>query len=169
MKTCNHEGCNYKQFGGGFCKRHGYLRPKKASKGIRNKSTSNGILRKVRKKGIRKISPRQTIKNQQKAELRRRDRELWEEIWSEREHICYSCNCYLGEEPLTLFFDHILEKGTERYAHLRYVKDNICLLCWDCHTNKAIIEKLIKLRKETIKKLIYEATNSISQKTMDQI
>lgn len=153
MKTCNHEGCKYNVFGGGFCKFHQRDRCDKDSKNRRNVGVQKKLNRSF-KSIISKKSDKQRIKDKEDAELRKRDRELWEEIWSEREHICYSCNCYLGEEPLTLFFDHILEKGTERYAHLRYVKDNICLLCWDCHTNKSMIKKLIKLREKTIKRLM---------------
>jgi len=53
------------------------------------------------------------------------------EIWTEREHICTNCQCYLGDEPMAHFFAHILAKG--KFPELRLVKTNIMLLCLDCH------------------------------------
>lgn len=163
MKICNHERCKWNQFGGGYCRIHQYKRIKRGIDDKKNEKGNNQSLQKTLQiplvfkrvsRRIRQVGKKQADKNKQKAELSRRDRELWAEIWVERPHSCYNCDCYLGEEPLTLFFDHILEKSTDRYAHLRYVKENICLLCWDCHTNKSMIKKLIKLREEIIKKLM---------------
>ena len=161
-KPCNYEGCKFPRFSKGFCKRH---QPKKPFVYKENKKPSNlrqpvqkalqitSVFRGVRKR-IRKITAKQAIKNKEKAKLTQEDFLFYLGIWEQRPHICYNCECYLGEEPLSLFFDHILEKGLARYAHLRHVEDNICLLCWQCHTNKSMIKKLIILREETIKKLM---------------
>lgn len=165
MKICNHEGCKYNQFGGGFCRVHQYKRIKKSSVSKENKKESNirqpvqktlqttSVFKRVRKR-IRKVGTKQAIKNKEKAKLTQEDFLFYQQIWEDRPHICYNCEVYLGEEPLTLYFHHILEKGLDRYKHLRHVEDNICLLCWKCHTNENIIKKLIFLREETIKKLM---------------
>ena len=148
MKICNHEGCVYNQFGGGYCKYH------QRDRGDKKNSKSPRITFGSKKGKIKKITAKGRKQREQKSKLSEKDKLFWATIWEEREHVCYNCGCYLGEEPLTLFFDHILEKSSQLYAHLRYVKENICLLCWDCHTNKSMIKKLIKLREETIKKLM---------------
>lgn len=56
---------------------------------------------------------------------------LFKEIWEEREHICINCKVYLGEEPIVHFFSH--RKGKGANPELRLDKDNIDLLCRDCH------------------------------------
>lgn len=61
------------------------------------------------------------------------EKELFLEIWNERPHYCTNTNCkeYLGEEPLTHYFAHLKSKGA--HGELRLNKDNITLLCFDCH------------------------------------
>tara|TARA_R110000868_G_scaffold411642_1_gene706639 strand:- start:1958 stop:2218 length:261 start_codon:yes stop_codon:yes gene_type:complete len=53
------------------------------------------------------------------------------EIWNERQHICENCKIYLGDDARTWFFSHIKPKG--KYPELRLEKNNIQLLCYDCH------------------------------------
>lgn len=61
------------------------------------------------------------------------EKELFLEIWEERPHYCTNINCkeYLGEEPLTHYFSHMKSKGA--HNELRLDKQNITLLCFDCH------------------------------------
>jgi 5-methylcytosine-specific restriction endonuclease McrA len=61
------------------------------------------------------------------------ERDLFLEIWNEREHICSNKKCqkHLGEDPLAYYFAHIKPKGV--YPELRLEKTNIQLLCWACH------------------------------------
>lgn len=59
------------------------------------------------------------------------EKELFLAIWEERKHICNTCGRYLGEEPLVHYFSHIKSKGS--HPELRLDKDNIELLCFDCH------------------------------------
>lgn len=105
-------------------------------------------------KAVKKDKPE--TKKEMKKRLWPTDMAFYLSIWDKRPHVCYNCNAELGNKPLTLYFDHILEKGTEKYEHLRHVEENICLLCWDCHTNKALIPKLTQLKEDTIKLLIDE-------------
>jgi len=59
------------------------------------------------------------------------EKEIFFEIWEEREHYCKNCKSYLGEEPIAQFFAHIKPKST--HPKLRLDKNNIILLCSDCH------------------------------------
>lgn len=59
------------------------------------------------------------------------EKDLFFEIWHERDHICENCKRYLGEEAKTFYFSHIKPKST--HSELRLVKSNIQLLCRDCH------------------------------------
>lgn len=124
-------------FGGGYCKIHQYLRDDS------------------KKKRINKVSEKGLIKKEDKKELLKQDFAFYQEIWDQREHICFNCKQYLGSEPSLLYMDHILEKS--KYPQLRHIKENICLLCWDCHTAKTngkLSEELLELRLETIKLLL---------------
>ena len=56
---------------------------------------------------------------------------IFKEIWSERHHYCVNCGKFLGHEVKSYFFSHIKSKGA--YPELKYNKDNIELLCFDCH------------------------------------
>lgn len=73
-----------------------------------------------KKKPIKKKFPKKTG-----------EAEMFKQIWEEREHICINCKVYLGEEPIVHFFSHIKGKGAN--PELRLDKDNIDLLCRDCH------------------------------------
>lgn len=59
------------------------------------------------------------------------EKNLFIEIWNERNHICSNCKIHLGNEPKTFYFSHIKPKG--KYPELRLDKNNIQLLCYDCH------------------------------------
>lgn len=61
---------------------------------------------------------------------------FFSEIWSERPHYSEVSGKWLGNEINSCFFDHLLEKGTDRYAHLRYEKENILLVTPDEHAAK---------------------------------
>ena len=130
-KTCAAEGCGYPIFGKGYCQMHQYLRTDK--KPVRINSAG--------------------IKPDQK-ELFEKDKAFYLEIWNERSHICEHCGAYLGNEPRTYFFDHVLEKAKRAYRHLRHEKMNIWLLCLNCHGNKTngfltekMKEKIFSIKK----------------------
>lgn len=58
-------------------------------------------------------------------------RSLFEEIWSERSHYCEHCGLYLGSEPRAIYFSHQKSRGA--HPELKMEKDNIKLLCQECH------------------------------------
>ena len=55
-------------------------------------------------------------------------------IWTEREHFCQHCGQYLGNEPKSYMFDHLLEK--QKYKDLEFEEENIWLVCLKCHDEK---------------------------------
>lgn len=54
-------------------------------------------------------------------------------IWKTRPHVSEISPSFLGHEPLSVFFHHILPK--EKYPQFRYDEENIILLTLDEHTN----------------------------------
>ena len=56
---------------------------------------------------------------------------VFREIWNEREHICSNCGLHLGNDARSFYFSHIKPKG--KYPELRLDKNNIELLCYECH------------------------------------
>lgn len=75
------------------------------------------------------------------------EREIFLEIWNERPHVCENCLEYLGSEAKAHFFAHLLSK--KQHPELRLDKDNIVLLCFDCHyqLDHGTIDKFIELNK----------------------
>lgn len=73
------------------------------------------------------------LKQKKKKVKKTGERELFLEIWKERSHYCQNKNCrkWLGNEPKAIYFSHRKSKGT--YPELRLDKNNIDLLCADCH------------------------------------
>lgn len=59
------------------------------------------------------------------------EKALFLEIWNERLHICENCKTPLGEEPKIWMFAHVKPKSVS--SSLRLIKENIRLLCYDCH------------------------------------
>lgn len=60
-----------------------------------------------------------------------RDHQFYTEIWEERGGICQVSGDYLGAEPLTTMFHHILPKA--KFPQYRYCSWNIILIHPDLH------------------------------------
>ena len=58
-------------------------------------------------------------------------RNFFLEIWKERKHYSEVSGEYLGSEPLSTFFHHILPKS--KYPEVAYDKSNIILLTFPEH------------------------------------
>lgn len=58
---------------------------------------------------------------------------LFLEIWKKREHVSEVSGTYLGPEPLSIFFHHILPKS--KYPQGDLDEENIVILTGDEHTN----------------------------------
>jgi hypothetical protein len=74
-------------------------------------------------------------------------------IWQTRPHYCINCKKWLGNEPFSYMFDHLLEKS--KYPDLKYEEINICLLCLECHDNKTrgFISKTIQQLMNKVKEI----------------
>ena len=111
MRTCREKGCYFPVFSGLYCKYHQYkkgaISPKKRAA--------------IKKKNLKYDSF-----------LVEKDRKFYMKVWNERSHECYSCHTPIYE-PRTYNFHHLLEKGKDKYKHLRHEKDNIMILCGNCH------------------------------------
>ena len=59
--------------------------------------------------------------------------ELFLQIWRKRLHYSQVSMDYLGKEPLTVYFHHILPK--EKYPQAMYDEENIILLTLEVHDN----------------------------------
>lgn len=83
------------------------------------------------------------------------DDEFYSEVWNEREHKCFETNNPLTEEPLTLYFHHILPKA--KYPQYRHEKWNIVILHPDVHSQvEALIDKCPRVKALTEHlKLVY--------------
>ena len=108
MKQCKIEGCSNSVWSNGVCKNH---IPRKPLAQTRMTSTA------TKSKNIDEM------------------RNFFLDIWKTRQdHKCENCKKWLGNEPLTYMFDHVLEKS--KYPDLKYEEENIMYLCIMCHDNK---------------------------------
>jgi len=95
--------------------------------------------------------------------LHEKDTKFYEQIWQERKHYCENCGKFLGNNfresngnLISYRYAHIIPKAV--YPYLRHYKDNILLLCLDCHTKLdtcplSIIEKMNCYNQQHIEEL----------------
>lgn len=136
MKTCSVEGCENRIWGKGLCLSHIKRKPITPKRG--------GLL----------VAKRDMFVQKTKIETMRN---FFLEIWKERKHYSEVSGDYLGKEPLSTFFHHILPK--EKYPAEAYDKSNIILLTLDEHTN---VEADI-YRYEEVNRRRIELLNKINQ------
>jgi 5-methylcytosine-specific restriction endonuclease McrA len=75
------------------------------------------------------------------------------EIWNKRKkHECENCGKWLGKEPLSYMFDHLLEKN--KHPDLKDEEDNIMLVCLECHDLKTrgFITDFVRAKIEEVRK-----------------
>lgn len=79
-------------------------------------------------------------------------------IWIVRPHASEISGTYLGREPLSIYFHHILPK--EKYPQAMYDPENIILLTLDEHSNVEINETRYEEinRRRKLLKIKYELT-----------
>ena len=80
---------------------------------------------------------------------------FFKELWTRRRHNCENCGKWLGNEPLSYMFDHVLEKS--KYPELTLEEENIMFLCLECHDSKTrgFITEKIRAKIEEVKKKFY--------------
>lgn len=75
------------------------------------------------------------------------------QIWNKKkQHDCENCGKWLGKEPLSYMFDHLLEKS--KFPELKYEEENIMLVCLECHDNKTrgFLTDLVRAKIEEVRK-----------------
>ena len=103
-KLCKSEGCKQRVWSGGMCKNH-----------VPKKTTLSSSPRKYNVDDILVMQ------------------EFFLSIWKKKKHRSEVSNIYLGKEPMSTYFHHILPK--EKYPQAKLDEDNIILLSLDEHTN----------------------------------
>jgi len=136
VKTCSVEGCEKNVWSKGLCLSHIKRKPITPKRG--------GLISVKRDMFVQKTKI-ETMRN------------LFLEIWKERKHYSEVSGDYLGKEPLSTFFHHILPKN--KYPDLEYDKSNIILLTLDEHTD---VESCMYKFEEVNKRRI-ELLNKINQ------
>ena len=56
------------------------------------------------------------------------------EIWKERDHVSQISGKWLGDEPYSIFFEHLLEKAA--YPQFKFEKENIILITPEEHDQR---------------------------------
>jgi hypothetical protein len=104
VKLCKEVGCKMIAWSGGVCKNH---IPKKALRSTPKPTNNNDRILKMQ--------------------------EFFLSIWKQRAHKSEVSGTYLGSEPMSTYFHHILPK--EKYPQACFDEENIILLTLDEHTN----------------------------------
>lgn len=104
---------------------------------------------------IKKISEKRKAKIEEERELRRKEYEMFEEIWKERGPRSEISGKFLGREAKSIYFHHCLPKS--RYPEYRLDKRNIIILSFEEHQN---------VENNTY---FYEKVNEIKNKLIDEI
>jgi len=127
-----------------YCFRH---KPRKAlSKVAKNTSFDKGVKLKMSSFSHQKLD-----KSDEEIRKISELQQFFLQIWRKSNvHTCENCGKWLGKEPLSYMFDHVLEKS--KYPELKYEEENIMLLCLECHDNKTR-ENLTDLVREKIEKV----------------
>lgn len=109
-KHCSAENCTQRIWSKGVCKFH----------------TPN--------RSINKVSIKQTVKLLEKKAMSNTQMQLFNAHWALKYHMCEVCNAFLGSENKSIFHDHLLEKA--KFPKLRFVIENLLLVCFECHQCK---------------------------------
>lgn len=130
---CSVEGCSNPVWSKGLCVSH------------------------IKRKPIPKLGTTLRVKQQRLTEQVKIDamRNFFMEIWNERKHESEVSGTFLGKEPLSTFFHHILPKS--KYPELAYEKSNIILLT--LHEHEAVENDMYK----------YELINQRRMNLLNQI
>jgi hypothetical protein len=99
-----------------------------------------------------------TNKQKKKVEIKKEDTlkqfNFFMEIWRKRDHSSEISGKWLGKEPFSTFFHHILPKS--KYPNARYEEDNIILLTLEEHerveNNPDYFEEINERRKKLMEK-----------------
>ena len=134
MKICVFEPCEVGQFGGGYCKRHQYMRTDKPNK-HQNKPVEPRSTIRPYKRTTPDKSDLKTTKNELLFSFGfNNQKEMFDFVWNTREHICQISGSNLDLVPKSKFFwmfAHILNK--KNYPFFKLNAENILLVHPDVH------------------------------------
>jgi len=131
-------------------------------------------------KQISKVSQKQVFKMTLKKQLLEEDKKFYTEVWADRFFVenknvpntyilltppkCECCNTRLSDEPNLMYFHHVLEK--RNYPELRHVKENIAIVCAECHNMYETFPDKVPYLKEKREELMRnELIKKILQRT----
>lgn len=102
----------------------------------------------LRKSAIMEKNVKKSSYNGKKSDLHEFFLQLWKKY---PKHECENCGKWLGKEPLSYMFDHLLEKS--KYPDLAKEEDNIMLVCLECHDNKTrgFLTDLVRQKIEKVR------------------
>lgn len=93
-----------------------------------------------RRKPIPVKRPMPKAVNTERIQIRQKEtgrmRAFFLSLWMRKRHVSEISDTYLGREPLSIYFHHILPK--EKYPEAMYDDENIILLTLDEHSNVEI-------------------------------
>lgn len=146
MKTCKIEGCKNKVWSKNLCLIH---TPKKPIKKGNKQLKKSYLSKKPTERGLKL--------KEEKKEYTEKQWEFFLKIWTERPHYCFESGQFLGYEPLSTMFHHILPKGQNKYKKYALEEWNIVLLDPNIHSLvETNISKCPKVKEYTEKlKKIY--------------
>lgn len=115
-KKCKHKGCKNPVWSGGLCQNHIGRKP----------------LKKYHKMPmVRQFSSKEKAKAIEKLERVYKQKTFFVDIWNKRKHVSEVSGTWLGNEPRTIYFHHILPKS--KFKQGEFDEENIILLTWEEH------------------------------------
>ena len=105
-----------------FCWKH------KPNKQLQQRGIKPALAKKV---NAGETHQKSTVSNKQLSEMKQFFMRYWKE---NKQHTCEVCRVWLGSDPRTYMFDHVLEKS--KYPELAFEEENIMYLCLLCHDKK---------------------------------
>ncbi len=104
-------------------------------------------------------------KKAKKNEFKEKDVIFYLDIWNTRQHFCIVSGNYLGREPLTVFFHHLLPKS--KFPQYRHCSWNIVLVTWEVHDQiEKNIDKVPSIKKMTDRLLIQHHNGELENCTI---
>lgn len=122
MKTCKIIECNNNIWSNGFCKNHISKKPLSTGKGLTTRKVSIKGNYKAMELLVKEIN-----------NVREQMRQMFLDVWKKRTHHSEVSGVYLGSEPMSTYFHHILPK--EKYPEACLDEENIVLLSLEEHSN----------------------------------
>ena len=85
-------------------------------------------------KPLRRVAKKIPLQEKPPSKMWEFFQQLWEKL--PKKKTCWSCGCVIYGENSSLYWDHLLEKGLERYKHLAFEEKNMFFCCGECHQKK---------------------------------